>query len=68
MKKKKKLLVFFCFTMDVLGQVFNRDSMPAGVIGRVFFPFAPDELVFNILVAKKYTLNPRWWLSFGGSQ
>jgi len=64
MKKKEKLLVFFCLIMDVLRQIFNRDSMPAGVIGRVVYSFAPNDSVVDVLVAKKDTLNMRWRFAF----
>ena len=64
MKKKEKLLVFFCLIMDVLRQIFNRDSMPASVIGRVVYSFASNDSVVDVLVAKKDTLNSRWWFAF----
>ena len=64
MKKKEKLLVFFCLIMDVLRQIFNRDSMLAGVISRVVYSFAPNDSVVDVLVAKKDTLNSRWRFAF----
>ena len=64
MKKKEKLLMFLYLIMDVLRQIVNMDSMPAGVIGRVVYSLAPNDSVVDILVAKKDTLNSRWQFAF----
>ena len=50
--------------MDVLRQIVNMDSMPAGVIGRVVYTLAPNDSVVDVLVAKKDMLNSRWRFAF----